>query len=92
MASKNRAKKEKFYSDPLDDYNDELADRLDDEVDDDLITSENMAQDFNRTARGTARGLKRGISARRKIERMNELKELFSQFDDWDNMDVSTEW
>lgn len=92
MASQNRAKKEKFYSDPLDDYNDELADSLDDEVDDDLVISEDMSGGFNSTARGTARGAKKGISARRKIERMNELKELFSQFDDWDNMDVGSEW
>ena len=92
MASKNRAKKEKFYSDPLDDYNDELADRLDDDIDDDLIISEDMSQSFRNTTRGSARGVKKGISARRKIERMNELKELFSQFDDWDNMDVNTEW
>ena len=92
MASKNRAKKEKFYSDPLDDYNDELADSLDDDLDDDLAISEDMTQGFNSAARGTARGAKKGISARRKIERINELKELFSQFDDWDSIDVGTEW
>lgn len=92
MASKNRAKKERFYSDPLDDFNDELTEDLDDEVDDELLIGEDISQDFNSASQVSAQGGKNRISARRMIERMNELKELSSQFDDWDDLDVGTEW
>jgi len=92
VASKNRAKKEKFYSDPLADYNDELTEDLDDEIDDELMIGEDVSQDFSSTRRESTRSGKKRISARRMIERMNELKELSSQFDDWDDLDVGIKW
>ena len=92
MASKNRAKKEKFYSDPLDDYNDELTEDLDDEVDDELLIGEDISQGFKSADRESTSGERKQISARRMIERMNELKELNSQFDDWDDLDIGTKW
>lgn len=92
MASKNRAKKEKFYSDPLDDFNDELTEDLDDEIDDEPLIGEDISPDFSDTRRVSAQGGRNRISARRMIERMNELKELSSQFDDWDDLDIGTEW
>jgi hypothetical protein len=92
VATNNRAKKEKFYSDPLEDYSDELTEDLDDEVDDDLLIGEDISQDFISADSEYICGESKQISARRKIERMNELKELYSQFDDWDDLDLGTEW
>ena len=92
MATKNRAKKEKCYSDPLEDYNDELCEDLDDEVDDDLLIGEDISEGFNSADSKYIRGEREQISARRKIERMNELKALYSQFDDWDDPELGSEW
>ena len=88
MGSKHRPKHKKFesdsYSDPYDEYEDEL--------DDDLNDIGNLSRDFYSTDWENPSGSEKRFSTRRKIERRNDMKALYSQFDDWDEVDLGNEW
>jgi hypothetical protein len=74
---------EDFDFDPYDDYDDDSA--LDEFAD--------LARDFYSTDWEDPSGHPRNLSTRRKIERRNELKELYSEFDDWgDGFELENEW
>jgi hypothetical protein len=61
-------------------------------LDDDLGNLKNLSKDFYSTAWEDPSGPESRISTRRKIERRNDLKELYSQFDDGDELDFGNEW
>lgn len=84
MGSKHRPKYRKFDSDPYNEYEEEL--------DDDLGDIGNLSKDFYSTDWEDPSGSGQRFSTRRKIERRNDLKELCSQFDDWDDFDLSNVW
>ncbi len=73
-----------FESDLYDDYNDEL--------DNDFDGLSDLAEDFYSTDWEDPSGPKRRISARRQIERRNDLKDLISEFGGWDEIDREDEW
>ena len=84
MGRKRRSDLQEFDSDPNDEYEDEFDDDLDD--------LGNLSKDFYSTEWEDPSGSESRFSTRRKIERRNDLKELYSQFDDWDDFDLNTEW
>ena len=84
MGPKRRPDLQEFDSGPYDEYEDEL--------DDDLNDLGNLSKDFYSTDWEDPSGSEHRFSTRRRIERRNDLKELYSQFDDWDDFDLSTEW
>lgn len=75
---------EDFDFDPYDEY---------DDGDDELSDFADLARDFYSTEWEDPSGYQGKLSTRRKIERRNELKELYSQFDDWgDGFELENEW
>lgn len=87
MASKSRKTRE-FNTDPYDDYDEELDEGFDEEFDD----IKHISKDFYSTDWDDPSGSDKRFSTRRKIERRNDLKSLFSQFDDWDDIDIGNDW
>ncbi len=87
MPSKNRKTRE-FNTDPYDDYDEELDEGFDEEFDDiKLISKDFYSADWEDPSDNDKR-----FSTRRKIERRNDLKNLVSQFDDWDEIDIGNDW
>lgn len=84
MRGKRRQDLHDFDSDPYDEYEDEFDGGVDD--------LEELAKDFYSTDWEDPSGPERRFSTRRKIERRNELRELYSQFDDWDDLDFGNKW
>ena len=84
MGSKRRSNSQEFDLDLYDEYEDELDDVLDD--------LGYLSKDFYSTDWEDPSGSERRFSTRRKIERRNDLKKLYSQFDDWDDSDLRDEW
>ena len=80
MGTKERPKARKYNSNPYEDFDNDL---------DDL---DNLASDVFDMGCEDPSGPDNRISTRRKIERRNDLKELYSQFDDWDEIDLSNVW
>jgi len=91
MGTKNRPKTEVFDSEPYDDY-DGFDDIYDDEFDDSIGNMKNVSKDFYSTDWEDPSGPESRFSTRRKIERRNDLKELYSNFDDGDELDFGNEW
>jgi len=89
MGAKIRGKFGQSYSDPYEDYEDELSDDMDDDLDDDF---NDLSKDFFSTEWENPSGSGKKLSSRRIIERRNELKELFSQFDDWEEIELGNDW
>jgi hypothetical protein len=73
---------EDFDFGPYDDYDD----------DSDLDEFADLAKDFYSTDWEDPSGTYHRVSARRRIERRNELKDLYSEFDDWDDPELDAEW
>ena len=84
MASKKRPKVRKFESDPYDEY--------DEDFDDDMDDIGNLSKDFYSADWEDPASSDQRFSTRRKIERRNDLKALYSQFDEWDDVDLGNEW
>jgi len=84
MGRNHRSGEQEFDSDPYDGYEGEL--------DDDLDNVGNLSKDFYSTDWEDPSGSESRFSTRRKIERRNDLKALYSQFDDWEELDLSSEW
>jgi hypothetical protein len=78
MGTKHGPKNTELDSDPYDDYED-----YEDELGDDLGNIKHLSKDFYSTDWEDPRGSGKKFSARRRIERRNDFKALFSQFDDW---------
>ncbi|MFC1775974.1 hypothetical protein ACFL3I_01370 [Pseudomonadota bacterium] len=77
-----------FYDD-LDDYDD--YDEIQD-YDDDLIDVKDLSKDFYSTDWEDPSGPESRFDTRRKIERRNDLKALYSQIDDWNALDLGNDW
>lgn len=73
-----------FESDLYDDNNDDLDDGFD--------SLSDLAEDFYSTEWNDPSRPERKISAKRQIERRNELKDLVSEFDGWDDIDRNDGW
>lgn len=84
MGRKRRSDVQDFDSDSYDDYEEDF--------DDEYGGIGDLAKDFYSTDWEDPSGSERRFSTRRKIERRNELKELHSLIDDWDDFDFSNEW
>jgi hypothetical protein len=87
MASKNRKQRE-FNADPYDDYDEELDEGFDEAFDD----TKHVSKDFYSMDWDDLSGSDNQFSTRRKIERRNDLKNLYAQFDDWDQIDIGNDW
>ncbi len=87
MGTKNKPKEREFSLDPYDDYDD-----YDDELGDDLGNLKNLSKDFYSTDWEDPSGPESRFSTRRKIERRNDLKALYSQFDDGVELDFDSGW
>lgn len=90
MGSRKRSKSSKFDSDSYDDdfdYDD--FDYEDDLGSDDL---RKVSKDFYSTDWEDPSGPESRFSSRRKIERRNDLKRLYSQFDEYDELDLGNDW
>lgn len=72
-----------FDSDLYDDYS---------EFDSDFDDLSDLAADFYSTEWEDPSRPKRKLSARRRIERRNDLKDLLAEFGNWDDIDRSDEW
>ncbi|HEY5775331.1 MAG TPA: hypothetical protein VIS57_04535 [Xanthomonadales bacterium] len=87
MGTKHGPKTPEFDSDPYDDYED-----YEDELDDDLGNIKHLSKDFYSTDWEDPSESDYRFSARRKIERRKDLKNLYSDLDDGDELDFGNEW
>jgi hypothetical protein len=76
----------------LEDLDFDSFDSYESDSDSDFDDIAELAKDFYSTDWEDPAGSDHRISARRKIERRNELRDLFSQFDDWDDPELEKEW
>jgi len=86
MANKHGPKSKDFDSDSFDDYDD-----FEDELDDDLDNIDHLSKDFYDTDWEDPNESDYRFSPRRKIERRKELKDLYSELDDGDELDFGNE-
>ena len=84
MGKRSKWDFEEYDLDPYDNY--------DSESDSDLDDISELARDFYSSEWEDPVGSNHRISARRKIERRNELRNLHAQFDDWDDPELENEW
>lgn len=84
MGRKHRRKSQDLDFDPYDDYGDEY--------DIDLDNIGYLSKDFYSTDWEDPTGPESHFSSRRKIERRNDLRKLYTEIDDWDDLDVQNEW
>ena len=84
MGRKSKWDLEDMDFEPFDDYESGFEDDMDDIAD--------LAKDFYSADWEDPSGTGRHISERRKIERRNELRDLYSQFDDWDEYELENVW
>lgn len=91
MGSKYKPKKRDLESDL---YDDDYFDEFDkfDEFDDDVGRFRRLSKDFYSTDWQDPSESDRRITARRKIERRRDLRDLYSQFDDGEELDLGNEW
>ena len=87
MGSKYKPRAKDFESDDYDDY--DAYDDFSFDFDDSTDSFKNLSRDIYSTEWEDPSDR---ISARRKIERRRELKELYSQFDDGDDLYVGDDW
>ena len=89
MGSKRRPNKREYDSGTYDDYDDY------DDYEDDLDVLNDMgrlSKDFYSAEWEDPSGSESRFSTRRKIERRNDMKRLYSQFDDFDEIDLGNDW
>ena len=83
MSKKGREKFRVYEIDPFSD---------DDDLDADDFDYEDLTREVHSVERDEIFEKEERFSTRRKIERRNEMKELYSQFDDWDESDQRNHW
>ena len=88
MGSKYRPKAWDDEKIPYDNYDYDM----DGDMDDDLVDIGGLSKDFYSTEWEDPSGSERRFSSRRKIERRNDLKNMLSEFVDWDDIDLSNEF
>jgi len=87
MASKRGPKDTDFDSDSFDDFDD-----FEDELDDDLDNVKHLSKDFYSADWEDPNESDYRFSTRRKIERRKELKDLYSELEDTDELDFGKDW
>jgi hypothetical protein len=87
MGSKYKPKKREIESDL---YDDDYFDEFDDF--DDVSNFKQLSKDFYSTDWHDPSDSDRRITARRKIERRRDLRDLYAQFDDGEELDLGNEW
>lgn len=90
MGSKRKSRKNDFDAESFDDF--DYYDEFDDDFDLSSADMRKLSKDFYSTDWEDPSGHDRKFSTRRKIERRNDLKNLFSQFDDYDDIDLGSDW
>jgi len=93
MGTKSRPNAHEFGSDSYDEYDeyDEYED-LDESFADGSNDMRKLSKDFYSTDWEDPSGPESRFSTRRKIERRNDLKKLYSEFDDDPELDFGSEW
>jgi hypothetical protein len=94
VATKSRPKAPEFEPELFEDYDDDYDYDYDDDYEDsdDLDDEEEVSKvHFRNKREDTFESIKR-MSVRRRIERRNELKELYAQIDDWNTQDIAIDW
>jgi len=86
MRTKKRPKTQEFDSDPYDEYYEY------DDFDDGPSDMRKLSKDFYSADWEDPSGPENRFSTRRKIERRNDLKKLYAQFDDFEELDLGNEW
>ena len=87
MGTKHGPKTPDYDSDPYDDYED-----YEEELDDDLGNIKHLSKDFYSTDWEDPSESDYRFNTRRKSERRKDLKNLYSDFDDGDELDFGNEW
>lgn len=90
MGTKRKPKTNDFESESFDDF--DFYDDFNDDFDMSSGDMRKLSKNFYRTDWEDPSGNDRKFSTRRKIERRNDLKNLFSQFDDYDDIDMGSDW
>ena len=90
MGSKRKSKKTDYDSDPYDKYDD--YDDFEEEFGDDVGNVRKLSKDFYSTDWEDPSDSDHRFSTRRKIERRNDLRNMYSQMDDPDEIDFGNEW
>ena len=83
MSKKGREKFRVYEIDPFSD---------DDDLDTDDFDYEALTRDVHSVERDEIFEKEERFSTRRKIERRNDMKELYSQLDEWDESDSRHHW
>jgi len=87
MASKYKPKARDFELDPYEEF-----EEYEDYLDDNIGNLKEISKDFYSADWDDPSGNDHRISARRKIERRQEFRNLYSQFDDSDDFEMDNEW
>ena len=82
MAKKAHRQNREFKFDPYDDFDD-----IDDDFDAKILKADFDDSDWEDASEWNYHG-----SARRKIERRNEMKKLYSELNDWEEFGESESW
>lgn len=90
MGTKRKSKNNNFDSESFDDF--DYYDDFDDDFDTISSDMRKVSKDFYSNDWKDPAGNERKFSTRRKIERRNDLKNLFSQFDDYDDIELGSDW
>ena len=90
MGSKKRSNQTDYDVDPFDDYDDYNDYEI--EFGDDVGYVKNLSKELYGTDWDDPPGSEHRISSRRRIERRNELRDLYSQIGDLDEFELGDEW
>ena len=90
MGSKRRPKTQDYESDLYDDFDE--YDDYEEEFGDDARNFKKLSKDFYSTDWEDPSDSEHRVSTRRRIERRNDLRDLYSQIDDVDELDFGSEW
>jgi hypothetical protein len=83
MAKKSRKDTREIEFDPYDDFDDVY----DDDIDLKSLSRDFFSTEWNEPSQRTSHG-----SARRKIERRNEMRKLYSELNDWEEFGQNENW
>jgi hypothetical protein len=83
MAKKARKKYKELDFDPFDEF---------DDLYDDEFEPKELSRDVRHAARGDDFEKEERFSARRKIERRNDMRKLYSQLDEWEQFGKRGDW
>jgi len=83
MAKKARKKYKELDFDPFDEFDDAFDGELD---------VKELSRDIQNSQWGDYYDTEERFSARRKIERRNDMKKLYSQLDDWEQFGDRVDW